>query len=256
MPFSFGIKDFFDILIVSYILYVTLKLFKGTKTLYMLIGLGFIIVISGISVFVNLNALNWLISAFARYGLLALIVIFQPEIRRGLALLGKNPFFRGSFIGQSVIDEIVRAALQIRDRGLGALIVLERRIKLNDYIDEAGVPLKAKVNSSLIVSIFTPPSPLHDGAVIVRGDMIIAARVILPLAQSEDIDPALGTRHRAAMGITRITDAIVIIVSEERKSIRISEGGIISKPLTSDEFRAYLRRAMKLVGEDEDVEEK
>ncbi len=255
MPFSFGIKDLIDILIVWYILYIILKLFKGTRTLYMLIGLGFIIVISALSVFVNLNALNWLISAFAKYGLLALIVIFQPEIRRGLALLGKNPFFRGSFIGQSTIDEVVRAALQLRDRGLGAIMVLERRIQLNDYIEESGVSLNAKVNAPLLVSIFTPPSPLHDGAVIIRGDTIVAARVILPLAQSEDIDPALGTRHRAAIGITRVTDAIAVVISEERKSIRVAEDGVISKPLTSDEFRAYLRKAMRLVEENENEEE-
>ena len=255
MPFSFGIKDLIDILIVWYILYVTLKLFKGTRTLFMLIGLGFIILISAISVFVNLNALNWLISAFAKYGLLALIVIFQPEIRRGLALLGKNPFFRGSFIGQGTIDEVVRAAFQLRDRGLGAIIVLERRIQLNDYIEESGVPLNAKVSAPLIVSIFTPPSPLHDGAVIIRGDTIVAARVILPLAQSEDVDPSLGTRHRAAIGITRITDAIAVVVSEERKSIRIAEDGVISKPLTAEEFRSYLRKAMKLVQEENNEEE-
>ncbi len=249
MPLSFGIKDLIDILIVWYILYVILKLFKGTKTLFMLIGVGLIVLISAISVFVNLNALNWLISAFARYGLLALIVIFQPEIRRGLALLGKNPFFRNSFIGQSVIDEVVRATFQLRDRGLGAIIVLERRIQLNDYIEESGVSLNARVSAPLIVSIFTPPSPLHDGAMIIRGETIVAARVILPLAESEEIDPSLGTRHRAAIGITRVTDAIAIVVSEERKSIRIAEDGVISKPLTGDGFRSYLKKAMKLARE-------
>lgn len=256
MPFSFKLKDLIDILIVWYILYVTLKLFKGTRTLYMLVGLAFILIMSGISVFANLNALNWLISAFAKYGLLALIVIFQPEIRRGLALLGKNPFFRNTFIGQSTIDEIVRAALQLRDRGLGAIIIIERRIQLNDYIEESGVPLYAKVSAPLIVSIFTPPSPLHDGAVIIRGEYIVAARVILPLAQSEDIDPSLGTRHRAAIGITRITDAIAVVVSEERKSIRIAEDGKISKPLTTDEFRVYLRQALRIVAEEGEFEER
>ncbi len=254
MPFSFRIKDLIDILIVWYILYVTLKLFKGTRTLYMLIGLGFILIASGISVFVNLNALNWLIAAFAKYGLLALIVIFQPEIRRGLALLGKNPFLRSTFIRESTIDEIVRATLQLRDRGLGAIMVLERRIQLNDYIEESGVALNARVSAPLIVSIFTPPSPLHDGAVIIRGENIVAARVILPLAQSEGIDPSLGTRHRAAIGITRVTDALSVVVSEERKSIRIAEDGKISKPLTTDEYRAYLRKALYKPVEEE-VEE-
>jgi len=245
MPFNFGLKDLVDILIVWYIIYVTLKLFKGTRTLYMLIGLGFILIISGISVFVNLNALNWLISAFAKYGLLALIVIFQPEIRRGLALLGKNPFSHGNVMEQSNIDEVIRGCSQLRDRGLGAIIVLERTILTNEYIEESGIPIDARVNAPLLVSIFTPPGPLHDGAVIIRGNNIVAARVILPLEQSEDIDPSLGTRHRASLGITRVTDAIAIVVSEERKSIRIAEKGSLSKPLTSEEFRARLREAMK-----------
>ena len=245
MPFNFGLKDLVDILIVWYIIYVTLKLFKGTRTLYMLIGLGFILIISGISVFVNLNALNWLISAFAKYGLLALIVIFQPEIRRGLALLGKNPFSHGNVMEQSTIDEVIRGCSQLRDRGLGAIIVLERTILTNEYIEESGISIDARVNAPLLVSIFTPPGPLHDGAVVIRGNNIVAARVILPLEQSEDIDPTLGTRHRASLGITRVTDAIAIVVSEERKSIRIAEKGSLSKPLTSEEFRARLREAMK-----------
>ncbi len=253
MPFNFGLKDLVDILIVWYIIYVTLKLFKGTRTLYMLIGLGFILIISGISVFVNLNALNWLISAFAKYGLLALIVIFQPEIRRGLALLGKNPFSHGNVMEQSTIDEVIRGCSQLRDRGLGAIIVLERTILTNEYIEESGISIDARVNAPLLVSIFTPPGPLHDGAVVIRGNNIVAARVILPLEQSEDIDPSLGTRHRASLGITRVTDAIAIVVSEERKSIRIAEKGSLSKPLTSDEFRARLREAMKPIKEVENA---
>jgi len=253
MPFNFGLKDLVDILIVWYIIYVTLKLFKGTRTLYMLIGLGFILIISGISVFVNLNALNWLISAFAKYGLLALIVIFQPEIRRGLALLGKNPFSHGNVMEQSTIDEVIRGCSQLRDRGLGAIIVLERTILTNEYIEESGISIDARVNAPLLVSIFTPPGPLHDGAVVIRGNNIVAARVILPLEQSEDIDPTLGTRHRASLGITRVTDAIAIVVSEERKSIRIAEKGSLSKPLTSDEFRARLREAMKPIKEVENA---
>ncbi len=242
MPLHIGIKDLLDIIIVTIIVYKTLELFEGTRTLYMIIGLSFIFVFWGISVFFNLEALNWLISVFASIGLLAIIIIFQPEIRKGLALIGKNPFMgKIGALNDTAVDELVRAMLSLRDRGLGALIVIERQIGLKDYINDAGIPLNAEISAPLLVSIFTPPSPLHDGAVIIKGNKIIAARVVLPLADPKDVDPQLGTRHRASVGISSVTDCLSIVISEERHSIRIAESGMLSAALSSEELKKKLR---------------
>jgi len=247
-----GIKDIIDIILIFFIIYEILKLFKGTRAVFILLGIVTIILFSLLSVFMNLRGLNWLISAFAKVGFLALIIIFQPEIRRGLALLGKNPIIKFvRRLERSNIQELLRSVSALRQRGLGAIIVLEGSMKLDEYIEESGVKLKAELQAPLLVSIFVPQSPLHDGAVIVRGRCIIAARVILPLSQIGQIESSLGTRHRAALGISEQTDAIAVVISEERRSVRLAHKGTLTGPLTLEELSDILG---ELIAEGEEGE--
>ena len=217
-----GPKDILDILIVWLLFYVVLRLFRGTRAIIIMAGITFVILIALFAQFANLEALNSIISGFQTLGLLALIVIFQPEIRRMLASIGQNPLVRRFWKTSPPykFGEIAQAAFKLRDKGLGAIIVIERNIGLRDYVSDSGVELDAEVSAPLIVSIFTKASPLHDGALVIKGSKIIAARVILPLASSK-LPKEFGTRHRAAVGIVEQTDAISIVVSEEQQVVRV-----------------------------------
>ena len=236
----FGIKDAIDILLVWFLFYEVLKLFRGTRAAYIFLGILVIIFIALLSQFLHLDAVNWILSAIWTIGLVALVIIFQPEIRRALATLGRNPMIRAFTRGETAItiSKIVQAAFLLRDRGLGGLIVVERKTSLREYIEESGVSLDAEVSAPLIVSILTPPSPLHDGALIIRSGRIIGARVVLPLSDNPDLDPSLGTRHRAAVGIT---DAVAIVISEERRSVRTAAHGILSAPHTKESLGLLLK---------------
>jgi diadenylate cyclase len=251
----FGIKDLIDILLVWILAYQILRLFRGTRATYMFLGLMVIVFFALVAQFLNLAAMNWIISVFETIGLVALVIVFQPEIRRALAILGRNPALRAIFRVEEelIIPEIVKSVFSLRDRGLGGIIVIERKIGLREYIEESGVELNAKVSAPLIVSIFTYPSPLHDGAVIIRGDRIVAARVLLPLSDDPNLDPSLGTRHRAAIGITQVSDAVAIIVSEERKAVRLAFEGTLSPPHTRDSLARALSEILLL--EEEEKEE-
>ncbi|MGB9824501.1 MAG: diadenylate cyclase CdaA [Candidatus Hydrothermia bacterium] len=246
MPFlRISVRDILDIIITTTIIYYILKLFKGTRTIYIIVGLLTVLFLSVISTFFNLRGLMWLLSAFTRYGLLALIVIFQPEIRKGLAVIGTGPFIgEKRKVGLPEIQELERTVKLILQRGLGAIIVVERGMRLDDMISEHGYKITANLSAPLIVSIFLPDSPLHDGAIIVRGNQIVGVRVVLPLSQVGLIDGALGTRHRAALGITEQTDALAIVISEERKTIRIAHKGILSEALTFENLRRYLEEIL------------
>ncbi len=239
-----GINDIIDILIVAFIFYQILKLFRGTRASYMLWGILVILFFAFLAQFLNLVALKWLISAVETIGLIAIIVVFQPEIRRALMELGRNPRIRSLFLRgvhePIPVEEIVKAVFDIRDRGLGAIIVIERQIGLKDYITDSGVEIDAKVNAPLIVSIFVPPGPLHDGAMIIRGSRIVGARVLLPLSDNPEISPDFGTRHRAALGITENSDAVAIVVSEERKAVRTAVSGSLTPPHTRSTLKKFL----------------
>jgi len=241
----FGLRDIVDIILVTMIIYYILKLFKGTRTIYIVVGLLAVITLSILSTFFNLKGLMWLLSAFTRYGLLALIVIFQPEIRKGLAIIGTGPFMgEKKKLGFPEIQELERAIKSMVNQGIGGIIVIERNMKLDDFITESGVKIYANLSAPLIVSIFTPASPLHDGALVIRGNHIIGAKVILPLSQVGIVDSALGTRHRAAIGITEHTDALAVVISEERRTVRIAQKGILSEALTFDNLRKYLEEIL------------
>ncbi len=235
---TFRLKDLIDILLVWFITYETLKPFRGTRASYIFWGIVLIIITAIIASFLHLEAFNWIMSQIESIALIALIVIFQPEIRKVLATIGRTSFFRRLY-PQGEMEEISRiatSALQLRDRKLGGIIVIERKDSLKEFIDENGVAIDAEVSPPLIVTIFTPPSPLHDGAVITKEGRIIGCKVVLPLSDNPAIDPSFGTRHRAAIGITEVTDAVSVVVSEERRSIRIAVNGEISPPLTKDDL--------------------
>jgi len=219
-------QDLIDILIVSFIIYKILILVKGTRAARMLIGVGVLLAISLLSRFLELYTLDWLIQSFWTQIVLVLIILFHPEIRKALAQMGETPFLhRFTSAGEmKSIEEIVKASQSMANRKIGALIVFEREVSLSEYV-EIGVPLDAKVTKELLLSIFHPSSPIHDGAVIIKGNRIIAAGCFLPIKLGSGLSKTYGTRHRAAVGITEETDAIAVIVSEETGSISVAVNG-------------------------------
>ena len=238
--------------LIAFLIYKVLYFMRGTRGAYVLTGL--ITVLLGLSIAsdaLKFEVINWLIEGF--WGILAtaVIVIFQPELRRAFAQLGSYTFLRGKR-QREVIGEIVTATVDMARRKCGALIVFERRIGLRTFEEDA-VKLDVKVNSMLLESIFFPKSPLHDGAVIIRDNRIVAARVILPLTRSTaDCLQRLGTRHRAAMGIAEETDAVVVVVSEETGIISICTRGTLRRNLTPEKLEEYLEKLIITEQEDND----
>ena len=236
-------QDVVDIAIVSVLIYWIIILIKGTKAVQMIFGLALIIVAFIISRKGELLTLHWILNSFLSSIILVIIVIFQNDIRRALTTVGKNPFFTGTgFTEESqFFEELIRASVSLVSKKIGALIVLERKTGLREYI-EGGIDLEAKVSKELIGSIFTPPSPLHDGAVIIRNGKIAAAGCFLPLSMDIEISSDMGTRHRAAIGLTQETDAIVIIISEETGTISLALDGKVTRNLDANALRKILQR--------------
>ncbi|MDD3642475.1 MAG: diadenylate cyclase CdaA [Candidatus Krumholzibacteria bacterium] len=233
--------DLLDIIIVAYLFYVLFILIKGTRAIQMFIGLFLLIIISFIAQWLNLNALNWILSSLKTVWVIAFVILFQPELRKALTQLGQNRIL-GMFLkveSSGTVTEIVRACQLIVQKGLGAIIVIERDVGLKNYI-ETGTRLDAKVTDELLLTIFTPSGPLHDGAVIIEKDRIIAAGCILPLSQNPRIGRALGTRHRAGLGLSEETDALVIIISEETGSISLAREGKLKRKLELNALRNEL----------------
>jgi uncharacterized protein (TIGR00159 family) len=232
-----------DIAIVYYVVFRALRLIKGTRAAQMLIGL--VLVGGGLfaAKLLDLTTVTWLLDNLINYSIIFLIVIFQGDIRRGLMRVGQNLFAWGRHYEQStVFEEIIRAAERLAHLRVGALIVLERDADLVEYLNEPGVELDAKVTEELLVSVFLPDSEnqLHDGAVIIKNLRIAQAGAVLPLSANAKLDKALGTRHRAAIGVTEETDAVVVTVSEERGTISLCFGGNIARDLDG----ATLRKAL------------
>lgn len=230
-----------DILLVSFFIYQFLLLVRGTRAVPMLTGVGAMVVAFYIAHLSNLRTLDWLVGTILPYGIFALIVIFQTEIRQALARLGRNlTFTRGSQGGSSdAYDDIVMAATTFSQDQTGALIVVEREIGLRTYI-ESGIALDAHLSYELLATIFRPSAPLHDGAVILQKDRIAAAACFLPLSMNPLLSTQLGTRHRAGIGVTEETDAVSIIVSEESGSISIAVGGQVERDITPERLRQRL----------------
>ena len=238
-----GWWDLVDILVVSILIYEVLKLIQGTRAVQMALGGGVLVALFYVSQGTHLETVNWLIRNLVGYLVFAVIVLFQSDIRRALAHLGRAPFFRyfaKPETEEESIEELVVAAGMLASQQIGAIIALERQIGLRNYI-EGGIPLDAVLTYDLLVSIFQPSSPLHDGAVIVQGDRVAAAACFLPLTVNPRLSKELGSRHRAAIGLTEENDALAIVVSEETGRISLVVGGEIERGLDVEALRARLR---------------
>jgi diadenylate cyclase len=235
--------DLIDIVVVSVIIYELLKLIRGTRAVQMALGAGLLVALFYVSEDLHLPTVNWLIRNLAGYFVIALIVLFQSDIRRALAHLGRAPFFRYFANPESAeesIEEIAVAASMLASQKVGALIVIERQIGLRNYI-EGGIPLDATLTYDLLVSIFQPASPLHDGAVIVQEDRVAAAACFLPLTVNPKLSKELGSRHRAAIGLTEENDAVAVVVSEETGAISLVVDGEIERGLDAETLKPRLR---------------
>jgi len=240
---SIQFKDIIDILLVAFLIYRVLLLLQGTKALQMLAGLTVIILLYFFSEIFQLLTLNWILHTFMSSLLILIIIVFQDDIRKALAKIGTVPIARIQSEYSLGIEEVVKAVTKLAEKKIGALIVFEREISLRDYL-EGAVLLDAKVSEELLISIFNPKSPLHDGAVVISGGKIVAAGVVLPLSTNPDIAKDLGTRHRAGIGITEVSDAVSVIVSEERGEISLAVGGKISRDITPATLRKMLSQLL------------
>jgi diadenylate cyclase len=238
-----GWWDLLDIAIVSLLIYEFLKLIRGTRAVQMAVGSLLVILLFYLSQLAPLQTLNWLIRNMLVYLAFAAIVIFQSDIRRALAHFGQAPFFRyfnRQEAADETIEEVVVAATMLAQQRIGAIVVIEREIGLRNYI-ESGIPLDAALTYDLLVTIFRPGSPLHDGAVILQEGRIAAAACFLPLTVNPRLSRDLGTRHRAAIGLTEESDAAAVVVSEESGLISIALEGEIERGLSPDALRQRLR---------------
>ena len=234
-----------DILLVALIIYEVLVMIRGTRAAPMLAGLGAVAVAFYLARIGQLITLNWLVSHLLPYIVFALIVVFQAEIRHVLSDVGRRvSFLRGSTVEGDSYDDIVLAANLFSQHQTGALMVIEREIGLRTYI-ESGVAMDAKLSYDLLATIFRPSAPLHDGAVIIQKDRLAAAACFLPLSMNPVLSTQLGTRHRAAIGITEETDAIAVIVSEETGAISMAVGGKIERDLTAEQLRERLSSELR-----------
>lgn len=234
-------QDVLDILLVAVILYWLLLLIKGTKAAKILVGLGLLFLAFLFSGYIGLYTMDWLIQSFWAQIVLVLVILFQPEIRRALAQMGEARFLPSFTSAEELksLEEIVRASVALANRKIGALIAIERETNLKDFVG-LGTALDAKVSHELLVSIFHPTSPIHDGAVIIRANRVIAAGCFLPLTLSAELSRTVGTRHRAGIGLSEETDAIVIVVSEETGSIATVVGGKIERNVDMGSLRDFL----------------
>ncbi len=235
-----------DILIVLFLVYAFVKIVKGSRAWQLIKGIAFLIVATWLSRLLNLNILNSILTGIMNWGVIAIIVIFQPELRRGLEQLGTNKLTK--FFGlesdlatktKEDVYKVVIAATELSKTKTGALMVLERDINIQDIIS-TGVPMNAEVSPQLLVNIFVPKTPLHDGAVIISNNKIAAAACVLPLADDTDIAKELGTRHRAAIGISKESDSLVVVVSEETGKISVAKAGTLIADVKEDALKKIL----------------
>lgn len=233
--------DLVDVLIVAFIIYRLMLLVKGTRAEKMLWGLAIIVLVYFISQRMELFTLHWILSNFLSSIVIIVIVVFQRDIRRVLVQVGKTSLFgRGERLREELFEELARATFQMSEKKTGALIVLERNVGLGDYL-EMGIDVDAKVSSEMLVSIFNPTSPTHDGAAIIRKGRISRVGCFLPLTKDPEISKTLGTRHRAALGLTEETDAAVIVVSEETGEVSLVSDGKIDRNMNAEAFRQRLK---------------
>jgi len=237
-------KDVLQILLVAGGIYYLLRLLARTGAIQMLIGVLLFVGIYFAARLFELQLILYVLENLFRYGAIAALIIFQPELRNGLARIGRARSFRflSNLQQRELVDEVIEAVVRLARGKIGAIIALERDTKLEDYA-ETGTMLQARAEADLLVSIFSPYAPLHDGAVLISGDTIIGAGVILPLTQFPVMDKSLGTRHRAALGLSEETDAIVLVVSEESAIVSVVQRGRIEREVDAERLRAVLAGA-------------
>ncbi len=238
------ITSLLDLLIVWYVLYLLITVFKGTKAIQLLKGIVVIVIGQQISKILNLTATSKLFDIVIQWGVLALIVIFQPEIRRALEQLGRGSFLKRytntySRDEEKLIQSVSKAVQYMAKRRIGALIVFEKETGLQDYI-ETGIPMNSDISQELLTNVFIPNTPLHDGAMIIQGSKIAVAASYLPLSDSVKISKSLGTRHRAAVGISEVSDAFTVVVSEETGDISVTFDGKLRRDISKDVFEELL----------------
>ena len=218
-----------DIVLVWYVIYKLINVIRGTKAVQLLKGILVILLVRVVSEFLGFQTLSWMMEQAITYGFLAIIIIFQPELRRALEQLGRGQFFSRSSTQddedpEKTVEAIIKATDYMAKRRIGALISIERETGMGDYI-ETGIQLNSNISSELLINIFIPNTPLHDGAVIIQKNNVAAAACYLPLSESPFISKELGTRHRAALGISEVTDSVTVIVSEETGNISLTKNG-------------------------------
>lgn len=243
------ISDFVDIAIVSLVVYQAIKLIRETRAEQLIKGIFVLIIILQLSSWFGLNTMQYILQNTMQLGFLALLVVFQPELRRALEQMGRSPIGKIFNLNSreertlEVVDEVARAVDSLSKNKIGALICIERITKLGDIV-KTGTHLDATVTGELLVNIFVPNTPLHDGAVVIAGNKVLAAACILPLTHSTDLARELGTRHRAAIGLSETCDAIIIVVSEETGKISIARGGDLTRNLNIETLKKALHKAL------------
>jgi diadenylate cyclase len=239
-----SVKDIIDILIVSYVMYKMILLVRGTRAVQLLKGIFVLVSTWALSIWFDLYTLNWLMNQMFTFGVLAVIIIFQPELRRALEQLGRGKLFSRSSTEEEQlfnkrIGDVIKSVNALAKRKIGALIVFERDTGLTDYI-ESGIAMESQISSEVLMNIFIPNTPLHDGAVIIRKHLIMAAGCYLPLSENPFISKELGTRHRAAIGMTEVSDAICVVVSEETGQISLVINGQIVRDIKEESLISKL----------------
>ncbi len=248
---KFWLLDALDVLLVAVLFYRLLVGVKGTRSAQMFVGLLVLVAVSAAARFLGLIAVDYIATNLRTVWLITFVILFQPELRHALAQFGRTRYFR-SFLRvdeYGVLGEVVRAVEDLSSNRHGGLIVIERNEGLRNFV-ETGTRLDARVQSALLETVFTPNSPLHDGAVIIRGDQVVAAGCILPLSQNARISPSLGTRHRAALGISEETDAVAVCVSEHSGAISVAWRGVLLERLDEGKLRSELSRILRVSNED------
>ena len=256
------VLDLVDILVVTYFLYRLYQMLKNTRAASLVKGLLVLLIAALVSNWLHLHVINWLLEKSMTVVLVALPVVFQPELRRALEQIGRGRFFRKTVVldeeeVEHMLSALATAAMAMSRNKIGALIVFERETGLDDYI-ETGIQIDALVSHELFMNIFIPNTPLHDGAVIIRGNRIKAAGCLLPLTEDRNLSKELGTRHRAAIGLSEQSDALVLIVSEETGTISLARSGVLQRYLTGDDIKDLLRPGISqpLLGWQDDLLEK
>jgi len=238
-------RDVIDIVIITYVFYRLILIIRGTRAEQLVKGLVLLLLAMVLSDQAGLDTLHWTLRQTMTVGLIAIPIVFQPELRRALEHLGRGKFFKSSYWNWSsqdfevMIDELSKAIFVLVKKRIGALIVVERSTGLKEWVD-TGIPVEGLVTAELLVNIFFPRSPLHDGAVIIQGNQIVAAGCYLPLTEDPNLGKELGTRHRAAIGITEQSDAVAIIVSEETGTISIAHDGVLTRYLDEKKLKMML----------------